>query len=66
MGQIMDKMYKLLWSLSLFIIATVTVIWTVCSMKGIELADAAIRIMGVLDICAIPALIYTSIKMRKR
>ena len=35
-------------------------------MKGIELADAAIRIMGVLDICAIPVLIYTSIKIRKR
>ena len=62
----MDKMNKLLWNLSLFIITAVTVIWTVCSMRGIELTDAAIRIMGVLDICAIPVLIYTSIKMRKR
>ena len=47
----MDNKYKLMWSFSLFIIATVTVVWTVCSINGIELSDAVVRTMGVLDIC---------------
>lgn len=62
----MDNKYKLLWNLSLLIIVAVTVVWTVCRINGIELSDAVVRIMGVLDICAMPVLIYTSIKMRKK
>ena len=62
----MDNKYKLLWNLSLLIIVAVTVVWTVCRINGIGLSDAVVRIMGVLDICAMPVLIYTSIKMRKK
>ena len=62
----MDNKYKLLWNLSLLIIVAVTVVWTVCRLIGIELSDAVIRTMGVLDICAIPVLIYISIKMRRK
>lgn len=60
----MDKMHTRLWSLSLIIISCVTVIWAVCNLVNIELPDVIVRIMGVLDICAIPVLVYTSIKKR--
>ena len=58
----MNKKNKILWSLSLFIISVVSILWVVCNLAGIEISDVAIRIMGVLDLCAIPVLIYTSLK----
>ena len=58
----MDKKNKRLWSISLLIISVVTLILAVCKFVGIELSDVAVRIMGVLDICALPVLVYTSIK----
>lgn len=58
----MDKKIRILWGLSLFIISIVSVIWVVCALVSIEISDVAIRIMGVLDLCAIPVLIYTSLK----
>ena len=58
----MDKKNRILWGLSLFIISIVSVIWVVCALAGIEISDVAIRIMGVLDLCAIPVLIYMSLK----
>ena len=60
------KKNTILWSLSLFIISVVTVIWAVCNIAGIELPDVAVRIMGVLDICAVPVLVYTSIRRMKQ
>lgn len=62
----MDKKNTRLWCLSLLIISIVTVIWAVCNMIGLELPDVAVRIMGVLDICAIPVLVYTSIKKKEK
>lgn len=55
----------ILWRISLFVICCVTIIWSVCNLAGIDLPDVAMRIMGVLDLCAIPVLIYTSISKRK-
>ena len=60
----MDKKNTRLWGLSLIIISVVTIILAVCNIAGIGLPDAAVRIMGVLDICALPVLVYTSIKKR--
>lgn len=62
----MDKKNTRLWSLSLFIISIVTVIGAICKIAGIGLPDVAVRIMGVIDICAIPVLVYTSIKKKGR
>ncbi|MCI8410014.1 MAG: hypothetical protein HFJ09_12215 [Lachnospiraceae bacterium] len=62
----MNRKNTRLWCLSLIVISVITVIWAVCNMAGIELSDMAVRIMGVLDICAIPVLIYTSIKKKDR
>lgn len=62
----MNKKNTILWWLSLSIISVVTIIWAVCNIVGIELSDMTVRIMGVLDICAMPVLIYTSIKKKDR
>ena len=62
----MDKKNTRLWGLSLLIISIVTVIWAVCNIVGLELPDVAVRIMGVLDICAIPVLVYTSTKKKEK
>ena len=62
----MDKKNTRLWCLSLIVILTITIIWTVCNLIGLELSDRSIRMMGVLDICAIPVLVYTSIKKKER
>ena len=32
----------------------------------IDLPDMAVRIMGIIDLCAIPVLIYSTLKMRKK
>ncbi len=57
---------KLLWSFSLIIISVVTIVLTVCNFNGIVLPDSIKRIMGLIDICAIPVLVYTSIKTIKK
>ena len=62
----MNKKNTRLWCLSLIVISVITIIWTVCNIIGIELSDMVIRVMGVLDICAIPALVYTSIKKKDK
>ena len=62
----MNKKYMRLWGLSLFVIGIVTVIWAVCNIAGIELPDVVVRIMGVLDICALPVLVFTSINIKRK
>ena len=57
---------KLLWTLSLLVICCITIVWTVCRFAGIELADSVVRIMGVMDLCAIPVLIYATVKIREQ
>lgn len=58
----MNKMNTRLWGFSLFVISVIVLIMAFCNLVEIELSDAVVRIMGVLDICAIPVLAYTSIK----
>ena len=53
---------KILWTVSLLVICCITIIWTVFNFAGIKLPDMAVRIMGILDLCAIPVLIYSTVK----
>ncbi len=56
----------LMWSLSLLIIGIVTIIFASVKHFGIELPDAAVRILGVVDLISLPVLAYsTVIKMKK-
>jgi hypothetical protein len=57
---------KTLWTVSLLVICCITIIWTVCRFAGIDLPDTAVRIMGVLDLCAIPVLIYSTIIIKRQ
>jgi len=57
---------KSLWTLSLLVICCITIIWTVCKFAGIDLPDSVVRIMGILDLCAIPVLVYTTIKVKEQ
>ena len=58
--------YKSLWTLSLLAICCITIVWTVCKFAGIDLPDSVVRIMGILDLCAIPVLVYTTIKVKEQ
>ena len=60
------KNLKLWWTASLLVITCIVLIWTICSFAGIKLPDTATRILGVLDLCAIPVLIYSSVKLNKQ
>ncbi len=61
----MKDKYTLMWTISLLVITCITLAWVICNFTGVKLPDAVTRIMGILDLCAIPILIYAAIKMRK-
>lgn len=55
---------KLAWSVSLLVIAGITIVSTICNFCGVDLSDNLIRIFGILDLCAVVVLVYTSVKLR--
>ena len=59
----MNKKNTRLWGLSLFLNSVIAVILAVCNIAAIDLPDVAVRIIGVIEICIIPILVFTSIKM---
>jgi len=62
----MEKRNNLLWSLSLLVIGIATVILAGSNIIGIELSDIAVRIIGVIDLIALPVLAYTTVKKIKK
>ncbi len=58
----MKKTNDLMWGLSLLIIGVATVILAGSNVIGIELSDAAVRIVGIVDLIALPVLAYTTKK----
>ena len=58
------KSYKLAWTISILVITGIIIISAVCSFAGVALPDALIRVFGILDLAAIVALVFTSVKMR--
>ena len=60
-----NKKYTILWAASLLVICCVVIFWAICRLRGIELTDSTVRVMGVLDLIAIPALGYATVKMRQ-
>ncbi len=55
----------LMWSLSLLVIGVATVILAGSNVIGIELPDVAVRIIGIVDLIALPVLAYTTVKKIK-
>ncbi|MEF2920064.1 MAG: hypothetical protein U0O22_06275 [Acutalibacteraceae bacterium] len=62
----MKKINDLLWSISLFIIGIVSIILFGSNIIGIELSDIVVRILGVIDLLALPVLVYTTVKKFKK
>lgn len=56
----------MLWNISLLIIAVITVIWSLCNIIGIKLSDTITRTFGILDLCALPILVYSSVKKKMK
>ncbi|MED9903491.1 MAG: hypothetical protein UFG06_04820 [Lachnospiraceae bacterium] len=62
----MKKKNDLLWSISLLVIGIATLVLVGSNIIGIELSDIVVRIMGVIDLLALPVLAYTTVKKIKK
>ena len=62
----MKKRNDLLWSISLLVIGIATIIISGSNSIGIELPDIIVRIIGVIDLLALPVLAYTTVKKFKK
>ena len=62
----MKKKNDLLWSLSLFVIGITTIVLAGSNLIGINLPGIAVRILGIIDLIALPVLAFSTVqKMRK-
>lgn len=57
----MKKKNELLWSISLIVIGLATLILAGSNVIGIELPDIAVRILGIVDLIALPFLAYSTV-----
>lgn len=55
-----------IWALTLFVIGICTIILAGTNIIGIELPDVIVRIIGVIDLIAIPVLVYATIKKTQK
>lgn len=55
-----------LWCIALLIISIATLIYAGSNIAGIKLPDICIRILGIVELIALPVLAYTSIKKFKK
>lgn len=55
-----------LWYITMILIGLITLTLFALRMFGIEVPDMAKRIIGILEIIAIPVLAYTTIKRTRR
>lgn len=62
----MKKRNDLLWSISLLVIGLATIILTGLNIIGIDVPDIVVRIIGVIDLLALPVLVYTTVKKFKK
>lgn len=54
-----------IWSISLIVIGLATFILAGSSVIGMEFPDIVVRIIGVIDLIALPVLVYSSLKKAK-
>ena len=58
------KGYRDAWAISLLIIGVVTLFLTITSFINLGLPDALTRVLGVLDLCALVVLAFTTVKLK--
>ena len=62
----MDKKKDLVWSISLIVIGVATIILLGSNIIGLKLPDVVTRIIGVVELIALPFLVYTTVKKFKK
>ena len=60
------KKAPVMWTVSLLAISVVTLVLAFSSIVGAELPDVWKRLLGVIDLIALPVLAYTSVKFFKK
>lgn len=55
--------WLIVWSISLMVIAVCTLVRTIANIIGISLSDTTVRIIGILDLIALPVLALTTVRM---
>lgn len=59
------KRLNIIWAISLIGIGIATIILAGANLVGVELPDVAIRIVGVVDLIALPVLVFSTVKKLK-
>lgn len=54
-----------IWAISLLVIGVATIILAGARLSGVELSAAATRILGVIDLIALPVLAFTTVRRIK-
>ena len=60
-----SKKVNTMWFISLLVIGTATFILAGANVIGLELPDIAVRILGIMDIIALPVLGFSNVKKFK-
>ena len=60
-----SKNINLFWAISLMAIGIATFIIAVTNIIGVQLPDIVIRILGIIELIALPVLVFTTIKKVK-
>ena len=55
--------WLIVWSISLMVIAVCTLVLSIANIIGISLSDTTVRIIGILDLIALPVLALTTVRM---
>ncbi len=59
------KKINLFWSFSLIVIGVRSIILGGSNLLSIKMPDLAVRIIGIIDLIALPILAYTTVKKAK-
>lgn len=62
----MDKNNGLIWALSLIVISVISLTLSITNLVGAKLPDAVTIVLAIVDIIALPFLVYTSVKKLKK
>lgn len=62
----MDKKIDIIWSVSLIVISLVSLTLSILNIIGAALPSAVSTVLGIIDLCALPLLVYSSIKKKKK
>jgi hypothetical protein len=60
------KKLRISWSVSLFVIGIATSVLAWSNIIGIEFDDTIIRIIGIINLLALPVLVFTTVKLHKK